>query len=205
MNRLALDQLPGSVAILEAKLSGSLQKQYDNLLIKHQGNPDQLEQALESAFPAPVRLMIKPGARVIMVKNDARKRWVNGTAATVVALGSSGLSIVIGQQTYLIERETWERVEYDFADGRFVRRVAGAFAQYPIRLAWALTIHKSQGQSLDKACVDLAGGAFAPGQTYVALSRCRSFEGLFLQSPLEATDVFADSHIRDYYGSLERG
>lgn len=170
INRDALASLPGHPLSNEAIMSGSVRKQYDALLLKHGGNPDQLDQALESAFPAPLRVVVKPGARVIMVKNDGRKRWVNGTIATVVQVDATGLRIRIGEAICEVERETWERIEYQYDGDRLSRKVLGAFAQYPVRLAWALTIHKAQGQSLDAVCVDLTSSAFAPGQTYVELA-----------------------------------
>lgn len=147
-----------------------------------------------SAYPADETLRLRRGARVMLLRNDPGKRWVNGTLATIADLHSDGVSVEIDGARYELEPATWENIEYsyDHQEHRIVERVVGTFRQYPIRLAWALTIHKSQGQTFDRVYIDFGAGAFAHGQAYVALSRCRTLDGLALARPLLETDVILD-------------
>src|SRR5206468_6338851 len=136
----------------------------------------------ESAYPTEATLRLKKGARVMMIRNDANKRWVNGTLALVTDVSRSALRVRVGAVEHDVQPDTWQNIEYyyDRDAKRIQHRVIGTFQQVPVRLAWAITIHKSQGQTFDRVYVDLGRGAFAHGQTYAALSRCRSLEGLTL-------------------------
>ena len=154
----------------------------------------------ETARPTDPLLTLKVGAKVIMIRNDPQRRWVNGTLARVASLDKSSVGIEVGSKTYDLEPVAWEsvRYSYDTAKDAIVPNVTGTFQQLPVRLAWALTIHKAQGLTLDQVYVDLGRGAFAHGQTYVALSRCRSLEGLALARPLRARDIVFDAAATGY-------
>jgi ATP-dependent DNA helicase PIF1 len=154
----------------------------------------------ESAQPAEVALDLKPGAKVMMLRNDPDKRWVNGTVARISRLTDKQVWIEIAGREHEIEQVSWEhrRYAFDQATEKIVETVAGTFKQFPIRLAWALTIHKAQGLTLDKVYVDLGRGTFAHGQTYVALSRCRTLEGLALARTLTPADILFDTATLGY-------
>jgi hypothetical protein len=153
-----------------------------------------------ASFPTDSTLRLKVGARIMMIRNDPNKRWVNGSLGVISELGPTRLCVAIDGASYEIERHTWENVEYVFnrQENKIEQRVIGTFQQYPLRLAWALTIHKSQGQTFDRVYLDLGSGAFAHGQTYVALSRCRSLDGIALSRPVFASDVIFDEAIYGY-------
>jgi ATP-dependent exoDNAse (exonuclease V) alpha subunit len=154
----------------------------------------------ETAHPTDATLLLKPGAKVMLLRNDPDKRWVNGTIARVAQLEEKRVWIEIGGKVHEIEPVSWEarRYAYDQAAEKIVENVTGTFRQFPLRLAWALTIHKSQGLTLDRVYIDLGRGTFAHGQTYVALSRCRSLEGLALARPLRPADILFDRSAMDY-------
>lgn len=154
----------------------------------------------KSSYPTDASLLLKVGAKVVLLRNDPSKRWVNGTIATVSKLSKSGVWIEVRGTVYELEKATWEKIkyEYDPEKQKIVQKVIGTFRQFPLRLAWALTIHKSQGMTLDKVYIDLARGAFAHGQTYVALSRCRSLDGLAFGRPLAMSDIIFDPDAVSY-------
>jgi ATP-dependent exoDNAse (exonuclease V) alpha subunit len=150
--------------------------------------------------PADPALELKPGAKVMMLRNDPDKRWVNGTIARIARLTDKQVFVDVAGREYEVEPVAWEHRRYAFDQSaeKIVETVAGTFKQFPLRLAWALTIHKAQGLTLDKVYVDLGSGTFAHGQTYVALSRCRTMEGLALARPLTRRDVMFDSAALGY-------
>ncbi|MDX2157961.1 MAG: AAA family ATPase [Hyphomicrobiaceae bacterium] len=152
------------------------------------------------AQPTEAALVLKVGAKVIMLRNDADRRWVNGTIARISRLGETGVWVEIDGREHEIEPVAWEsrRYAYDQTQQKIVETIAGTFKQLPLRLAWALTIHKSQGLTLDKVYIDLGRGTFAHGQAYVALSRCRTLEGLSLARPLRPQDVLFDKAVLGY-------
>jgi ATP-dependent exoDNAse (exonuclease V) alpha subunit len=154
----------------------------------------------ESAHPTDATLLLKPGAKVIMLRNDPDKRWVNGTIARIAKLDAKRIWIEVDGKTYELEPVSWEsrRYAYDQAAEKIVENITGTFRQFPVRLAWALTIHKSQGLTLDKVYIDLGRGTFAHGQTYVALSRCRTLDGLALARPLRPSDIMFDRSAMGY-------
>ncbi len=154
----------------------------------------------QTAHPTEAALVLKAGAKVILLRNDSDRRWVNGTVARVTRLAEASVFVEIDGREHEIEPVAWEsrRYAYDQAAERIVETVAGTFKQLPLRLAWALTIHKSQGLTLDKVYIDLGRGTFAHGQAYVALSRCRSLEGLSLARRLEPRDVLFDREVLGY-------
>lgn len=148
----------------------------------------------QGAQPTEPTLTLKPGAKVMMLRNDSERRWVNGTVARVARLEEKRVFVEIDGRTHEVEPVEWEqrRYAYDVSAAKIVETVAGTFKQLPLRLAWALTIHKSQGLTLDKVYIDLGRGTFAHGQAYVALSRCRTLAGLQLARPLKPSDVLFD-------------
>lgn len=146
------------------------------------------------AMPTEADLALKVGARVMLLKNDPDRRWVNGSLGIVTALKDTSVDVEVGGEVVEIEPAAWERISYAFDAGSqtLTKQVQGAFKQLPLRLAWAMTIHKSQGLTLDRVYVDLSRGLFAPGQAYVALSRCRTLAGLRLSRPLSVRDFRQD-------------
>ena len=182
------------------------------------------EKAFGRTLPAEPVLELKIGAQVMFIKNDDSstvknpngtgllKRWVNGTIGTVTDLPSSGGVVVeVDGETFDVGRSTWEKVRYeideqfDEALGR-VKEVLVAvplaeFQQIPLRLAWAVTVHKSQGQTYDEVVIDMGRGAFSPGQTYVALSRVRSLEGLYLTRAIRMSDIMVDADVLRFMSS----
>ena len=161
----------------------------------------------DDRLPAPKSLVLKEGAQVMFIKNDSGdiRRWQNGSLGTVVSLGQhpevvrvrlheNGLELEAG-------RETWDIIEHRFdgKEGGIIAESVGRYIQFPLILAWALTIHKAQGRTLDRAILNLEGGAFSAGQAYVALSRCRNAKDLALEQPLRARDVYCDESALEFY------
>lgn len=159
------------------------------------------DQFPESALPAPMQLTLKVGAQVVFVRNDRDRRWVNGTLGKVYSATPTRLEIELENgKRHVVSIELWENMEYtyDEASHKVIEKVIGLYKQYPLRLAWALTVHKSQGLTFNKVIIDLGRGAFSSGQSYVALSRCTGLEGLTLRSPLTARDIFVNPAITGY-------
>ena len=141
----------------------------------------------EKRFPVDLKLKLKVGAQVMFTRNDPKKRWVNGTIGKVTELSKDEIKVTTENGgTYVVPNVTWESYsyEYDRETKKNKKELKGTFTQYPLRLAWAITVHKSQGMTFDKLYLDLSGGMFAAGQLYVALSRVRSLNGLFLSKPI---------------------
>ncbi len=154
----------------------------------------------ESAYPNDSLLILKKGAQVMMIKNDPNKRWVNGSIGHIQDLSERSITVSIDGKSHDVPKSTWEKIAYlyDEETGRIESKAVGTFEQYPLKLAWAITIHKSQGKTFDKVIVELGSGAFAHGQLYVALSRCSSFAGLKLKRPITARDVVFDDRILEF-------
>jgi ATP-dependent exoDNAse (exonuclease V) alpha subunit len=166
-----------------------------------------------SQYPAEAALSLKQDARVMLLRNDPGRQFVNGSLGKVVALTDDVIRVQLEdedeKQGKMVEvtRVVWEIIRYVFDKNQpdqLSTEVIGSFRQFPLRLAWAVTIHKAQGKTFDRVMVDLGSGAFEHGQTYVALSRCRSLEGVVLRQPLRQRDILVDEQVVDYYQRLFR-
>jgi ATP-dependent DNA helicase PIF1 len=180
INSLALERLPGKGKIAQAAIEGDF--------------------GSTSAYPADEELVLKPGARVMFLRNDTQgtdgPRFVNGTLGTVVKITDT-VTVDVDGESVLVEPVTWEKVKYEYQSSTktLTQDVVAEFTQFPLRLAWAVTIHKAQGKTLDAAVIDLGPRAFAPGQTYVAFSRLTSLDGLYLKRPLTPSDIIVDENV----------
>ncbi|SEK32191.1 helix-turn-helix domain-containing protein [Parapedobacter koreensis] len=181
INRRELEALPGKTTALKAKVSNDFP---------------------ESLYPVEVELELKVGAQVMFIRNDSgdERRYYNGKIGYVKHIDESGDALIVdftdGGEAVEVKREAWEniRYRYDKVEDKIEEEVLGTFAQFPLRLAWAITIHKSQGLTFDKAIID-AGGSFAAGQVYVALSRLRTLDGLVLYSRIPAHSIRTDQQV----------
>ena len=157
-------------------------------------------------MPSESTIFVKEGARVMFTTNDPEKRWVNGSLGTITKITKRGLEKLPMLEVELedgtnvdVLQHKWELFEYEHnEDGELEEVVVGSYTQYPITLAWAVTIHKGQGKTFDKVLVDVGWGAFAHGQLYVALSRCTTFKGLVLLKPFKIKDVILDQAVIDF-------
>ena len=158
-----------------------------------------------AAFPTEPSLTLKVGAKVMFLRNDPEKRWINGSWGVVTGLGAEGPTVQLEDgpekgQAHEVRKTAWENLayQYDRSSKQITREQIGAYKQLPLRLGWAITIHKSQGQTFDRVYIDLGRGAFSHGQTYVGLSRCRTLAGLALAQPVRPEDVILDDQVGDY-------
>lgn len=158
----------------------------------------------ENRLPAPKCLKLKAGAHVMFTKNDPDHRWVNGTSGKLLNLTDQLITVETNNGVFDIKRETWETIQYiyDEISKKIKAEIIGTYTQFPLMLAWAITIHKSQGKTLDKVLIDLGSGAFAEGQVYVALSRCKSLTGIRLKRPIRISDIKVDQVVKEFYSRL---
>jgi len=186
INLQKLDNLKGRERIFEAKIEGEFS---------------------QNAYPTELNLRLKLGAQVMFIKNDKDKRYYNGKIGIVEDYDTETDSIIIrtydDAEVIYVTKEVWKNVKYAFDDQKnsIQEDQKGQFEQYPLRLAWAITIHKSQGLTFDKVMID-ASRAFAPGQVYVAMSRCRTLSGITLLSPINTSDLSSDDQIVKYHSSF---
>jgi len=193
-------QAPPDTAIHLTTTNAMARERNERRLAKLKGKTHVFEARLEGDFdeksaPTDLVLSLKKGAQVMLLNNDSMGRWVNGTIGLVEGIRKDVLLVRLAEGgTEEIEPVTWSR--YRFVWDEKTRSVSsetlGTFTQYPVRLAWAVTIHKSQGKTFDTVVVDIGRGTFAPGQLYVALSRCRRLEGVFLRKPIAKSHIWLD-------------
>jgi ATP-dependent exoDNAse (exonuclease V) alpha subunit len=185
INRQEMDKIPFPARTYAAKVTGQF--------------PDHL-------FPTEAGLQLKESAQVMMVKNDPQKQFVNGTIGRVIAMTDEKITVEVedrhATRRVEVEQMDWEIVRFALKEddpNQITTETIGTFCQFPLRPAWAITIHKSQGQTFDKVIIDLGRGAFEHGQTYVALSRCRTLEGIVLTQPVRPRDVLVDERVVQFY------
>ncbi len=183
INEIELKRLPGTEFAYKAKTDGDFET---------------------SHFPTDGKLSLKIGAQVMMLNNDVRGRWVNGSIGKITARTKDFNGDILGVQLnegglVQVEPFTWEIFQFFVNDsGQIAPESVGSFRQYPLKLAWAVTIHKSQGKTFEKVVLDIDRGTFAHGQTYVALSRCTSMEGLTLAKRIEKQHIIMDRRIVEF-------
>lgn len=191
--------------INEQKLSAISTKEYEytaQLSGKFEKLKQQDADKLDGKLSAPYKLKLKVGAQIMMLRNDTERRWVNGSIGRVEKLAGKQVYVQINGKTHEVEREDWKEVKYVYntKTKQIDEETVGEFSQYPMCLAWAITIHKSQGKTFENIIVDVSGGAFAHGQVYVALSRCRTLEGITLTKRIKPRDIIVDPRILEFHG-----
>jgi ATP-dependent DNA helicase PIF1 len=157
------------------------------------------------AFPADDELDLKVGAQVMFLRNDADQRWVNGSVGIVTKIAQTVFVEVDGDE-HEVHPSTWEKYKYSYsaATKELKKDIVAEFTQFPLRLAWGVTIHKSQGKTYERAIVDLGQRSFAPGQTYVALSRISSLDGLYLSRDLRPSDILVDENVTRFMARVTK-
>jgi ATP-dependent DNA helicase PIF1 len=175
INAAALAKLPGRALTARAEVSGEFGGR---------------------SYPADEALELKVGAQVMFLRNDSDQRWVNGSIGTVTKIDST-VWVEVDGETHQVQPAVWEKYRYSYSQTTkaLKKDIVAEFTQFPLRLAWAVTIHKSQGKTYERAIVDLGQRSFAPGQTYVALSRISELEGLYLTRPLRPSDIIVDENV----------
>lgn len=151
-------------------------------------------------------LTLKKGAQVMMLRNDPDKRWVNGTIGKIAEVDAHTIQVLIGEEVFEVPMAVWDKVKYVYNrdEDKIEHEITGIFQQFPVKLAWAITIHKSQGQTFDELHLDLGYGTFAHGQLYVALSRCRTLEGISLKRRVEQSDFIFDERVFGFRTRFEK-
>lgn len=184
INHRKLEQLNGKIYIYNAVITGNLET---------------------SAFPTEQELELKVGAQVMFVKNDRDKKWVNGTIGKINSLSDNEIKVDIDGIKYSVSQENWAKIRYQYNqdERKIEEEVVSSFTQFPLRLAWAMTVHKSQGQTYNSMVINMGDGAFAHGQTYVALSRCTTLNGLYLKREIMKSDIIVDPAVVNFMANAK--
>lgn len=172
INENQLSQLPSEKFLFSGKITG---------------------QFPESNLPTPLTLELKEDAQVMFIKNDVERRWYNGSIGRISMINENEIRVILDDgNEVLVEKAMWRNIRYVYheQEKKIIEEELGSYVQFPLRLAWAITIHKSQGLTFDRVIIDLGDGAFSGGQTYVALSRCRSLDGIILKNEVRSRDIF---------------
>jgi ATP-dependent DNA helicase PIF1 len=178
INTSALKRLPGRLLTAHAEIAGDFGGR---------------------AYPADEALELKVGAQVMFLRNDADQRWVNGSVGMITRVDGT-VWVNVDGEVHEVSPVTWEKFKYSYEPRtkKLSKDVVAEFSQFPLKLAWAVTIHKSQGKTYDQAIIDLGSRVFSPGQTYVALSRLTNLDGLYLTRPLRPPDIIVDPHVQRF-------
>jgi len=185
INKINLEKLPEKKYTLEGIIKGEFDEKY---------------------LPTNLVLEVKKGAQIMLLNNDSGGRWINGTIGEIAGFGEDEIKVKLQSgKTVFVSPHQWDIIEtyFDANSGTVEKRILGSFTQYPIKLAWAITVHKSQGKTFDKVIIDLSGGIFACGQAYVALSRCRTLEGIILKKEIKKSNVFTDWKVVKFLTSYQ--
>lgn len=184
INAECLEKIEGMLVVFDAEVSGEFK---------------------ENEYPNDAELKLKRNAPIILINNDKEGRWANGTIAIITLITNNRIYATISSngESITIERNTWQKYEYYLNDNQELKyRSIGKFTQFPVRLAAAMTIHKSQGQTFESIVIDTGKGAFAHGQIYVALSRCKTLEGISLAQKITRRDIKVESRISDFFNNM---
>jgi ATP-dependent exoDNAse (exonuclease V) alpha subunit len=185
INLEKLEALEGELFVSEASVSGYLN---------------------EKNFPTEKSLEFKIGSQVMLINNDQGQRWANGTLARIKGVNKNAkdeiqsvlVELASDRSEHLVEYNQWDLLKANYENSRLAYEVIASFIQLPFRLAWSVTIHKSQGKTFDRVIIDLTHKVFAPGQMYVALSRCRTLEGIKLRTPIQIDQIMTDERVVNY-------
>jgi len=183
VNQLNLNEIPYESFVFKGHIQGKFNHNY---------------------IPAEINLELKQNAQIMLLNNDKEERWINGTVGKIIQLGREIVVVqLLNGDEVQVNPHKWDiyKMSYNNSKGKIIKKSIGSFTQFPISLAWGITIHKSQGKTFDKVIIDVGDGAFAYGQIYVALSRCQNLEGIILKKKIQRTDILTDQRVVEFLTS----